>query len=458
MSEFLSRCQQLLGARAVLLGEDVYARPDHWRGGHTLAKAVLLPNSTEQVAGILKLCHACNQTVVVQGGKTGLVGGAIARTKDVAISMERMNHIEELDINCRTMRVQAGVTLQGIQEQALDKGLQFPLDLGARGSATIGGNISTNAGGNRVLRYGMTRNLVLGLEAVLADGSVISSLNKVLKNNAAYDLKQLFIGSEGTLGVVTRAVLRLSPAFRSENTALLAVQEYDQLISLLRLCDAEFGGTLSSFEVMWNNYFRFTTADNAVGKKAPMSRDYPYYVLVETQGADQHCDAELFHKVLGNLMEQNLIVDAVIARSGRERDALWAIRDNVEAMHVLGPVFYFDISLPIDQVGIYLETAIPDLKREWPDMHYGVFGHLGDGNIHIVAGIGSDDPEQRLRFDDILYRNLSRHGGSISGEHGIGTEKKPFLHYSRDEAEIALMRSLKHTLDPSGILNPGKVF
>lgn len=458
MNDLIARLQQCLGEGGVLLGDDVRSRPAGWKGGDTEAIAVLRPRNTAQVSELMKLCYAADQPVVVQGGKTGLVDGAVSAANEIAISMERMNSIEERDVTNRTMTVQAGVPLQLVQEAAAAMQLQFPLDLGARGSATIGGNIATNAGGNRVIRYGMARNLVLGLEAVLADGTVISSLNKVLKNNAGYDLKQLFIGTEGTLGVVTRAVLRLSPALNSENTALVALNDFAAVINLLHHCDRGFGGRLSSFEVMWNSYFQFTTADNEFGKKAPMSRDYPYYVLLETQGTDQQRDEEQFQQVLMELMEQGAIVDAVLSKSQTERDALWAIRDNIEAMNILGPVFYYDISMPIELAAGYLDAAEQRLKQRWPQLQWAVFGHLGDGNIHIIASIGTADPDQRHQFDDLLYQGLDGFNGSVSAEHGIGTEKKPFLHYSRSAEELALMKVLRQALDPKGILNPGKVF
>lgn len=458
MSELIQQLQKELGDGGVLLGDDIAARSAGWKGGDTQALAVLRPQSTEQMSAIMKLCHAANQPVVVQGGKTGLVDGAVSSANEIAISMERMSSIEQCDAGNRTMTVQAGVPLQVIQEQAAAMHLQFPLDLGARGSATIGGNISTNAGGNRVIRYGMARNLVLGLEVVLADGTVISSMNKVLKNNAGYDLKQWFIGTEGTLGTVTKAVLRLLPSMNSEHTALLALEKFTDVIKLLHHCDREFAGSLSSFEVMWNSFYQFTTANNELGKAAPMSRDYPFYVLIETQGSHQQRDAEQFETVLSGVMEQGWVVDAILTKSQSERDALWAIRDNIEAMNVLGPVFYYDISMPIEQAAGYLEAAEKRLKQQWPELQWAVFGHLGDGNIHIIAGIGSDDPQQRYEFDDVLYQDLDKVGGSVSAEHGIGTEKKPFLHYSRSAEEIALMKTMKQALDPLGILNPGKVF
>ncbi|MFT4518736.1 MAG: FAD/FMN-containing dehydrogenase [Halioglobus sp.] len=457
MSELIEQLQQLLGSGGVLLGDDVSARSAGWKGGGTEALAVLRPQDTQQVSAIMKLCHAADQPVVVQGGKTGLVDGAVTQANELAISMERMNIIEECDVTNRTMTVQAGVPLQVVQEQAAAMQLQFPLDLGARGSATIGGNISTNAGGNRVIRYGMARNLVLGLEVVLADGTIISSLNKVLKNNAGYDLKQWFIGTEGTLGTITKAVLRLSPALASENTALVALDKFSDVIQLLHHCDREFGGGLSSFEVMWNSYFQFTTADNEYGKTAPMSRDHPFYVLLETQGTHQQRDEQQFEAVLSGVMEQGWATDTILCKSQSDRDGLWAIRDNIEAMNVLGPVFYYDISMPIELAEDYLQEAEQRLRLRWPELQWAIFGHLGDGNIHIIAGIGTDDAQQRYQFDDVLYEGLSSRGGSVSAEHGIGTEKKPFLHYSRSPEELALMKSLKQAMDPKGILNPGKV-
>ncbi len=455
MSSLLDQLADIVGSEHLITPPDLNHRPASWRGGDTQALALVRPNTTEQVSAIFKLCNQLCQPVVVQGGKTGLVDGATSEPNQLIVSTERLNKIEHFDAANRTLTVQAGVPLQVIQETARDNGLQYAMDLGARGTATIGGTISTNAGGNRVLRYGMTRNLVLGLEAVLPNGEIISNMTQVLKNNAGYDLKQLFIGTEGTLGTVTKAVLRLNPAYTEEHTALLAVDSYDKVIALLHQLDKAMGGSLSSFEVMWQNYYGYASSTSA---RPPLAADYPFYVLVESQSSDQLVNQDRFEQILGEVFEAELVIDAVIAKSQSEKDELWGIRDNIESMNHLAPVFYFDISLPIDRVGEYLNLAEADLFRQWPHMKHAVFGHLGDGNIHIIASIDSSDADERHRFDDTLYRHLVQFGGSISAEHGIGTEKRPFLHYSRSPQELALMKTLKQALDPNHILNPDKVF
>jgi FAD/FMN-containing dehydrogenase len=351
------------------------------------------------------------------------------------------------------MTVQAGAILQNVQEQAEEHGWHFALDLGARGSATIGGNISTNAGGNSVVRYGMMREQVLGLEAVLADGTVLTSMNSMLKNNAGYDLKQLFIGSEGTLGIVTRAVLRLRPLQGAVQTALVALNNFADVGALLRRLGVELEGKLNSFEVMWNSHYRLL-AEESGRHQAFLPVDYPYYVLVESCGNDQAREEEHFTGVFGALLEQEAIADAVIAQSGQQADQLWEMRDDIEALVLaLYPIIPFDISLPIRDMESYVANVESEIKRRWPGTRVVTFGHLGDGNIHL--GIGPVEDEYAVQ--SVVYQHLAEVGGSISAEHGIGLEKKPFLSCSRNEAEIALMKTLKSALDPKNILNPGKI-
>jgi FAD/FMN-containing dehydrogenase len=457
MTDIISELQSLLDPGGVLTGEDVSGRVGGWAEGPCEAAAIVRPRNTDEVAAILKLCHQHDQSVVTQGGKTGLVRGCLASPGDIALSLERMTAIEDIDHANGTVTVQAGVPLQAVQEAAEQAQLNYSMDLGARGSATIGGTIATNAGGNRVIRYGMTRQLVLGLEAVLADGTVISSMNKMIKNNAGYDLKQLFIGSEGTLGIVTRAVLKLNPAPRSQQTALLAANTFDEVTGLLRHCHSGLGGQLCAFEVMWNNFYQLVTEEGPHYKKPPIPRDKPFYVLVETMGIDPDKDGETFEQVLGDALEQGLINDAVIAQSHTERDALWAIRDNIEALFALYPLYTFDISLPLDRMQEYLLEMEQLLLEQWPAMRHMVFGHLGDGNLHVVVSISDESPEARHQVEHIVYSTLEARGGSISAEHGIGLEKRDFLHHSRNEQELDLMRLLKKTLDPKNLLNPGKV-
>ncbi len=459
MDTLIKDIEEIVGPRGILLDDDVTSRSDSWPPmGGCQAKAIIRPANTLEVSEVLKLCHAADQGVVTHGGLTGLVGGARAGKEDIVLSLERMNGIDPVDVINRTITVEAGVPLQKVHEAAEDVDLLFPLDLGARGSCTIGGNIATNAGGNSVIRYGMIREQLLGIEAVLADGTIISSLNGVTKNNTGYDLKQLFIGSEGTLGIVTRAVLRLRPLPRSCNTALVAIEDFEQLGRFLRDMDSALGGTLSAFEVMWNDFYRLIVAD---GSKhgSPLSTDHGFYVLLESTGGHEESDKIRFEGALEEAFESDLIVDAVIAQSKQQRQDLWGIRDDIEGLtHELMPPIVFDISLGIPQMDDYVDEVRQQLSERWPDSRMVVFGHLGDGNIHLVVTVGSHEPSEVHAVETIVYEALGRRNGVISAEHGIGLDKREFLKHSRSEDEIALMLVLKKALDQKGILNPGKIF
>ncbi|HLF32256.1 MAG TPA: FAD-binding oxidoreductase, partial [Xanthomonadales bacterium] len=407
---------------------------------------------------VLRLCHERGQAVVTHGGLTGLVGGARAGSEDIVISLERMRRLEPVDVVNRTVTVEAGVVLQTLHEAAERAGLMFPLDLGARGSCTIGGNISTNAGGNSVIRYGMMREQVLGIEAVMADGTIVSSLNTVIKNNTGYDLKQLFIGSEGTLGIVTRAVLRLRPLPRSRNTALVSIDGFAGVCRLLQVMDTGLGGTLSAFEVLWNDFYQMIVGDGSrLGLPLPASHDF--YVLIEATGSHDDIDRARFERALEEAFEEELIVDAVIAQNQQQRAGLWAIRDDIEnMMSSLHPAITFDISLGIPHMDTYVTAVRENLLQRWPECRMVAFGHIGDGNIHLVLTVGSTAPEVLHAVDTLVYGTLQSFNGVISAEHGIGLHKRSFLPLSRKENEIKLMRSLKQALDPKGILNPGKIF
>jgi FAD/FMN-containing dehydrogenase len=417
--------------------------------------ALTLPRSTEDVSAILKICHAEGNPVVPQGGLTGLAGGGVPIHNCILVSLERMRAIVEIDPVAATMTVEAGIPLQAVQEAAAAAGLLFPLDIGGRGSCQIGGNISTNAGGNRVLRFGMMRDLILGIEAVLADGTIVTSLNKMLKNNAAYDVKQLFIGSEGTLGVVTRAVLRLFPNPTSLCTALCAVADFDQVYDLLGRARAELGGTLSAFEVMWPAFYRRAIAGR---RKVPLGPDFGAYVLIESMGSDQMRDSDRFNEFVERAGEHGVLADAVIARSLSEGLALWSIRDaSGDLVKELAPVANFDVSVETGRTGAFAQECGDRLRARFAGAAAICFGHLADSNLHIfVTAAVRPFPEREI--DEIVYGCVRDWGGSISAEHGIGLVKKPYLSYSRSPAEIAVMKALKAALDPRGILNPGKVF
>jgi FAD/FMN-containing dehydrogenase len=457
-NQLLADLRALVGDWGVVTGDPLRARNYDESAGEVRAEVLVRPLDTEQVSAVLKLCSARGQTVVTHGGLTGLVYGCAARPNDLILSLEAFNKIESVDVTGRTMRVQAGVTLQRAQEEAERFDLMFPLDLGGRGSATIGGNISTNAGGMRVVRYGMMRSLVLGVEAVLADGTVLGSLNRMLKNNAGYDLKQLFIGSEGTLGIVTRADLRLVPRPRSHGTALVACPDFNAVVKLLATMDARLGGQLSAFEVMWPEFYEMTTTAPAVNVPV-LPHGLGIYVLIEALGADPQSDTERLEQALGVALEQGLVADAVIAKSDLERRAMWAPREDVFQTRRLGPTHNFDVSMAIADMPAYLETLRRSLAEHVPGAHLVVFGHVADGNLHLVVAVG--EVRHLATFEAVercVYEPLRTISGSISAEHGIGLERKAYLNISRSAAEIATMRALKAALDPRGILNPGKVF
>lgn len=449
--------KKIVGDSNFLTGKDVVSREESWgQNKPCLAKAIVRPATTEELSEILKLCHARGQTVVTHGGRTGLAQGAISTAEDIIVSLERMAGIENINSQNRSMTVWAGTPLQKVQEAAAEAGLHFALDLGARGSATIGGNIATNAGGLSVIRYGMMREQVLGLEAVLADGTVVSSLNNLIKNNSGYDLKQLFIGSEGTLGIVTRATLRLRPAYIDYNTALLAVNSYQDIIEILHRLDRDMAGSLLAFEVMWKSFYDAVTRADS-GRKPPLSNEYPYYILIETAVVNRERDMAYFQELLMAIMEDGLIVDAVIAKSDKERQLLWDLRDDVESVFNLGPMINFDISLMINDLPQYLLQTEKDVKEIWPDAFFIEFGHLGDNNLHLSVCINTDNVDQQTKLKNIIYDNLKAFNGAVSAEHGIGLEKISYLPICRSKEEIVLMHCLKDALDPQKILNPGKV-
>ncbi len=451
--DLVTELTEALGADSVLTGDDVHNRSAGvWRSDTIKAKALLRPRTTEDVSVALEICNRHGQAVVAHGGLTGLVESAITGPDDVALSLERMNALEEISVTDRTAIVQSGVVLQTLQEAVDEQGLMYPLDLGGRGSCTIGGNISTNAGGNRVIRYGMTRDMVLGLEAVLADGTIVSSMNQMIKNNAGYDLKQLFIGTEGSLGIVTRAVVRLRERPATQATLLVAIDAFEKLSQFLKVMDAATSGALSAFEVMWNNFYTLVTTPPAKSQP-PLSHDYPYYVLVEAMGAD---DA-VVEAALADAYERELIADAVITQSEAQRLQLWGMRDDVEQCFRYAPNFTFDVSLRVSRMQDYVDDVNRRLASHYEEVHNFTFGHMGDGNLHFVISVGAGGPEHRRCVEACVYEPLRDINGSVSAEHGVGLEKKAYLDVSRTPAEIDLMRTVKRALDPKGILNPGKI-
>ena len=459
MTDLLTALAGVVDKPGLLTGDDIGRRYTDTRGHGPAGTpaCVVRPTSTQEVSGILKICFHAGRAVVPQGGMTGLVGGGAPGEGEVVLSLERMNAVEEIDDTGRTMTAEAGVVLETAQSVADDAGFMMPVDLGARGSATLGGLISTNAGGNRVIRYGMMRQSVLGLEAVLADGTILTSMNRMLKNNAGYDLKQLFIGSEGTLGIVTRCVLRLAPKPLSTCTALVGMDKFESVLSYLSLLDTKLGGGLGAFEVMWSKYYDFVR-ERCPNLKPPLTPDHQFYVIAEFLGADPDGDTDKFENLLETASAQNLIQDGVVAQSESDREDLWAIREGAgEGFRTLSPMFTYDVSMPILTMDDFGTRAEADIEAAFPGATTLILGHVGDGNLHAVISVGDGSADAHKKVNDILYGIIRDLGGSVSAEHGIGTEKRDYLSWSRTDAEVEVMRMLKRTLDPKGLLNPGKV-
>lgn len=427
------------------------------KDGDARPAALAKPRTTADVATVLGLCQRRGVAVVTQGGRTGLAGGATPGSGSVIMSMERMRAIESVDTASLTVVVEAGAILEAVQRAADSADLLFPLDIGGRGSCTIGGNVSTNAGGNRVLRYGMMRDLVLGIEAVLADGTVLTSMNRMQKNNTGYDLKQLFIGAEGTLGVVTRAVLRLFPKPSNAQTALCAVANYADVVRLLGSARKCLGADLAAFEVMWPEFYRLAT--EVAGLRAPLRHGHAVYVLVESMGTDTARDQLRFEEFIEVVSSDSTIADGVVARSARQSQDMWKIRDSSgEFQRTFWPYVGFDVSVPVGDIGAFMDECRARLAARWSDAETVWFGHAADSNIHICVRLRGVEPQPEHEIDAIVYDCVGEYSGSISAEHGIGLLKRNYLAKSRSAAEIATMRMIKRALDPANILNPGKIF
>jgi len=439
----------------VLLGNAIRNVEFAWKTHEACdAKAIVYPSTRDEVVAVLRLCNEYRQTIVPFGGLTGLVQGCHTTPNDIALSLEKMNQIEELDTIAHTMTVQAGVTMREAQDAADEKGLFFPVDIGARDNCMLGGNVATNAGGTKVIRYGMMRDSILGLEAILADGTVISSMNRFIKNNSGFDLKHLFIGTEGVLGIITRIIFRLAVKPKSHNVALLTCKNFDDVVIILNESKKSLGNTLCGFEVMWDSFYQ--KAVKPIGTlDSPLPIDYPLYVIIESMGTSPDSDNRKFESELSNFFKSGLALDGVIAKSDIERQRIWAIRDQVEWL--VSEAYNFDVSLRNADVGQYVVEVTDRIIRDLPQAYVAAFGHLGDNNIHIsVLADGCKTTFAKV-IEKHVYESLIPFSGAISAEHGIGLEKKPYLAISRTTEEISLMKSLKKMMDPQNILNPGKV-
>ncbi|HEY5365110.1 MAG TPA: FAD-binding oxidoreductase [Casimicrobiaceae bacterium] len=462
---FVASLAAIAGAANVLTAHaDVEPFVNDWRGRyHGAAVAVVRPKSTDEVAAIVRECARVRMPIVTQGGNTGMVGGAtpLPGRDQVVVSLARMNAVRGVDPANATITVEAGVTLAATQAAASAAGMRFPLSLASEGSCTIGGNLSTNAGGTAVLRFGNARDFVLGLEVVLPDGQRWDGLRALRKDNTGYDMKQWFVGAEGTLGIITAAVLKLYPAPRAQVTALVGVPGVAAAVALLGMLRNQLGDRLEGFELI-------SAFALALSRKHHPSPDplpgLPWYVLVQaSDSAEGAALANAVEQALGTAIEREVAVDASIAQSISQADALWALRENIsEAQRREGPNIKHDIALPVSAVPRFLQDAGKALTAALPGVRYVVFGHLGDGNLHYnLSAPAGEDATQFLHntatANRIVHDLVNGFGGSISAEHGIGQLKHDELVRYKTPLEIALMQRLKHALDPDGLFNPGKV-
>ena len=429
-----------------------------WKTDEPLqCKGVCFPKTTQDVSTVMKWCHKNQQEVVVHGGLTNLVGGTKTQADQLVVSLEKMTLIDAVDPKNRTITTEAGAILENVLDAAEKQDLFLPLSFGARGSAQIGGIISTNAGGLRVFRYGMTRNWVLGLEVVLPDGTIIENLKTLRKDNSGIDLKQLFIGAEGILGIVTKAVFRLIEKPQTRHSAILTTNDYSKLLKTLRYFDQTLGARLTGFELLWDNTFHTMTADDTL-YQSPLQTVENYVVFVEVLGKDSSRDIQDLQDACAHGFDQNWIADASFFDTASAQDECWKIREDVAALGAHAPHNqHFDISIPIDQIGSIINQIIQQLQSIEGVLGVYPFGHVADGNMHLIVGKQNDSPKLTQQINEIVYQPLAAVKGSISAEHGIGLDKKPYLHLSRSQDEVHMMKGLKQLFDPKNILNPGRI-
>jgi FAD/FMN-containing dehydrogenase len=419
--------------------------------------AIALPASIEEVQGIVRWANEHKVAIVPSGGRTGLSGGAVAANGELVLSLARMNRMLDFDAVDRTLTVQPGIALEAVHTAAREHGLIYPVDFAARGSCSIGGNIATNAGGIRVIRYGNTREWIAGLKVVAGNGELLDLNRGLIKNSSGYDIRQLMIGSEGTLGVVVEATLRLTDPPPASQVMLLAVSDMNALMQVFALFRAKL--SLQAFEFFTDVALKHVLAH---GAQRAIDGDYPYYVVTEFDAADERVQEEAL-AAFEQGMDQGWIADGVMAQSDAQAEALWRLREGITESLAPHKPYKNDISVRVGAVPAFLQEIQTLLTREYPDMEVVWFGHIGDGNLHInvlkpASQADADFIAQCEHVTKLLAETLQRHGGSISAEHGIGLVKRAYLESTRSAAEIALMRGVKAVFDPNGILNPGKLF
>ena len=465
MSALIQSLQAIVGTAHVLQGPALEPYEQDWRRryrGHALA--VVRPASTAEVAAVVQACAAHGASIVPQGGNTGLVGGGVpdASGRQVVLSLTRMNRVRRVDADNLTVTVEAGCVLQSLQDVAAAQGLLFPLSLAAEGSCTIGGNLASNAGGTQVLRYGNARELCLGLEVVTAEGEVWDGLSGLRKDNTGYDLRDLFIGSEGTLGVITAATLKLFPAPGATMTALACCDTLSDGVALLRLARRHLDAGLTGFEVMSD--FALKLVAQHFPQQASTLPPAPWTVLLELAGADAEQARSALEGLLEQALSQAVITDAVVAQTLAQSKALWHLRESIPlAQAQEGLNIKNDISLPVSAMATFVETTDSALMAALPGVRLVTFGHLGDGNLHYnvqaPAGVPASEflAAHEARVNEIVYDAVQAHGGSFSAEHGIGALKREELARRKPAVALSMMRAIKQALDPHQRMNPGRV-
>ncbi|KAI9685035.1 MAG: hypothetical protein M1822_005427 [Bathelium mastoideum] len=470
-SDHVQHFKRLLGSGSAVLdgvtqeaSEDLDAFNSDWMRkyrGH--AKLVVKPGSAEEVSKVLKYCNDNMLAVVPQGGNTGLVGGSVPVFDEIVISLSRMNRIRSFDDVSGVFVADAGVILEVADNFLAEKKHIFPLDLGAKGSCHIGGNVATNAGGLRLLRYGSLHGNVLGIEAVLPNGTIVDDLSKLRKNNTGYDLKQLFVGGEGTIGIITGVSIQCAQRSPAINVAYFGLESYEKVQTAFREAKGQLSEILSAFELMDGRSQRLVR--QAKGRKMPLEGDYPFYCLIETSGSNSDHDNEKLENFLDHVMGQEIVLDGVVAQDQTQVKDLWSCREGItESVNHWGGVYKYDLSIPITEL-----YALVDETRErltaaglvGEDEHYPVidvvgYGHMGDQNLHLNIATRRYDKQTEHELEPFVYEWVAKRNGSISAEHGLGLAKKHYIQYSRSPTMIELMKQIKHLFDPNGIMNPYK--
>ncbi|GFF35195.1 putative D-lactate dehydrogenase C713.03, mitochondrial [Aspergillus udagawae] len=463
--------KELLGAQSAVIDgvttdatDDIEPFNADWMRkyrGHT--KLVLKPQNKEEVSQILKYCNEKKLAVVPQGGNTGLVGGSVPVFDEIVINTSRMNKIRSFDEASGVLVVDAGVILEVADQYLAERDHLFPLDLGAKGSCHVGGNVATNAGGLRLLRYGSLHGNVLGLEAVLADGTIVDSLSTLRKNNTGYDLKQLFIGSEGTIGIVTGVAILCPPRPKAVNVAYFGLESYDQVRQAYKEAKGHLSEILSAFELMDGRSQKLV--QESTGSKYPLEGEYPFYCLVETSGSNAEHDMEKLEGFLEHIMGEGIVADGVLAQDETQFHSIWRWREGItEALSHLGGTYKYDVSIPLPELYQLVEDCRERLTKmgfvgddnSFPVRAVVGYGHMGDSNLHLNISVRQYNKEVEKAIEPWVYEWIQKRNGSISAEHGLGLAKKEFIGYSQNDTMLKLMKQLKTLYDPNGIMNPYK--